>query len=917
MFCELGISVNGRLRIAGHEAKPMNLAPLRRAAVVPYLSTAKRMAFQPCANIAGGERSKAHRMRKVQKREILDIVNSLQEAHEEIKEGLAQGNYNYVRNMLAECQTTAVSLGEIIEKWEGEGHVCVSRLEEYCELLFRIYENTDSGDVSAGKVYKILHRQLVKIENSVRNDIAAKREIVFFPYKASMWDSLESIYLAAKADPDCNAYCVPIPYYSLNPDGSFGQMHYEGHDYPADIAVTDWQEYDFEHIRPDVIYTHNPYDNWNLVTSVHPRFYSANLKKYTDCLVYVPYYSTTGGMSEVQRSLPVYFHADYIVTQAPLFRDYFDERIPDKKFLPFGSPKFDKIIRKCKNPPEPPIEWKKKMEGRKLYFYNTSLGGMLGDTAAFLKKLRYVFDTFRGRDDACILWRPHPLLESTFDSMRPGYKAEFEQLKRYYTEHDIGIFDDTPDMTDAIAWSDAYIGDSATSVTSVFGIMGKPLFILSNQFHSLPKADSWRGQIIGTGFDYWEKDRFAITQGNKLYVSEPYQYDYRYFCDLSEYTGGAYYLAVHEINGKRYVCPRNAQDILVLNDKGIERRVGLERRNGSNSDAFFNACTYGKYLVLLPFNYPALVIYDTETETIRYLEDNIGVFVKNNERDEKLAGGCWIIGGMLYIASPLDSRIYALDIESGKSEVIELCTGSQGGCIGMMEIDNSIWMLPYRGQTIRNWNPKTGAVREYTGFPEGFACAHPVYRTWTDEYPVGSCAFIGKTIYFTRHWGNMDIKLDTETGVFSEWNVPVPNIENTETASREYFYTTGRYVLLWSFAEKGKYKLFYYPERKLYDFDIEKNSFREIAVKFDVDELRQHEGGFGDCSQWTKYCCCESAFNSLKDFLDGNITGKQFDREKQLRSYGEIAVNNDGSCGQKVHAFIGRRDGKSNNIWNV
>lgn len=98
--------------------------------------------------------------------------------------------------------------------------------------------------------------------------------------------------------------------------------------------------------------------------------------------------------------------------------------------------------------------------------------------------------------------------------------------------------------------------------------------------------------------------------------------------------------------------------------------------------------------------------------------------------------------------------------------------------------------------------------------------------------------------------------------------------------------------------------MFYPLERKLYDFDIEKNALEEIGIQFDVDELRQHEDGFNDYSQWLRYCCCENAFNSLKDFLDGNITGKQFDRERQLKSYGEIAVNNDGSCGQKVHGFI-------------
>ena len=144
----------------------------------------------------GRIRGVAEIMRKTQKKDILDILNSLQQAHEEIRDALAQRNDIVAQNMLTESQTTAVALGEIIEKLEGEGHVCVTCLEEYCELLFKIYEEINSRELNGNKVYKALRKQLIKIENSVKNSIIVKKEIVFFPYKASMWDSLESIYLA-------------------------------------------------------------------------------------------------------------------------------------------------------------------------------------------------------------------------------------------------------------------------------------------------------------------------------------------------------------------------------------------------------------------------------------------------------------------------------------------------------------------------------------------------------------------------------------------------------------------------------------------------------------------------------------------------------------------------------------------------
>ena len=261
-------------------------------------------------------------MRKAQKQKIFDLINSLHQIHEEIKKALEQKDLTLALDLVCKAQESAIFLGETIEKSEGEGHITVSDIEEYCEITFRVFEKISKNDFNINKVHKMLRRQMIKIENSVKNDIPVRREIAFFPYKASMWDSLESVYLAAKEDPECDAYCVPIPYYDRNPDHSFGRMHYEGNEYPDGIEIIDWEKYNFEDRKPDVIYIHNPYDNYNFVTSVHPRYYSSNLKKYTDTLVYIPYYVTSGGMLEAQSMLPAYLYVDYIVIQSPQFREY-------------------------------------------------------------------------------------------------------------------------------------------------------------------------------------------------------------------------------------------------------------------------------------------------------------------------------------------------------------------------------------------------------------------------------------------------------------------------------------------------------------------------------------------------------------------------------------------------------------------
>lgn len=838
-------------------------------------------------------------MRGVQKQKVLDFIDSLHQAHEEIKGALEEKNIVLVQQMLNECQQFAYELGGIIEQQEGEGHITVVFLEEYCEMLFRVYEEMATSLPGANKIYKQLRKQMLNVENSAKKDIPVRKEIVFFPYKASMWDSLESIYLAAREDPTCDVYCVPVPYYDMNPDRSFGKIHYEGGEYPSDIEVTDWKSYNFEEREPDVIYFHNPYDDCNYVTSVHPRYYSANLKKYTKTLVYVPYYSTSGGMGESQRLCPAYINADYIVIQYPELRGYFDERIPDYKFLPLGSPKFDKVIKKCQNPQMPSVEWQEKLEGKRVYFYNTSISGMLENTEDFLKKLRYVFSCFEGKKDICLLWRPHPLLETTFDSMRKGYKAEYLSLKREFLEKNLGIYDTTPDVSDAIALSDAYIGDAGTSLTSLFGIAGKPIFILDNRLHSEPDEESWRKEVT-IGVNYNAQDRFSVIQGNKLYVSEPFAYDYKYLCDLSEETHVKNYSVVYEIDNKYYACPQNTQNILIIDKNGKKEKIELEQHDGMGK--FFDwAIQYEKYIVLIPMEYPAIVRYDTITREIKYLKKDIDVFVQRNKGVIK-TGGVVSKKGKVYLASPTDRRMYIFDIKTLTYDITKLSVQSGCGYKIINKLQEYILMSSYEGKRteIVCWNPDTNETKVYNQFPKGFKCIDPVFRSECFKQPFINGVLWGNSLYLAPYYANMYIKLDIVSGVMTEWKPPF--IGDME---KEYFYTMSKSYFLQPLSdEKGRAKIIAYPQGKIYEINFKTEECSEMKIHFDVDELKKHERGFCRYSETLRYCCCENSFNSIRRFLDRDILGNPFDRDRQIEAYREIASNYDGTCGTKVHEFV-------------
>ena len=436
-------------------------------------------------------------MRKPEKEQLLEILQTLREVHKIIKKHINRRELEAARTLLCECQQSAIQIGGLIEESEGEDCPAVRALEDYCEELYQISEIIPRA-VSGQKAAKRLYEALARVEDRIKTEIPVRREVVFLPYKASMFDSLESVWRAADADPDCDAYVVPIPYYDKNPDGSFGIRHYEGAMYPNDIPVVQYESYDFEKRRPDMIFIHNAYDESNYVTSVDPFFYSQNLKKYTEKLVYIPYFVLPEISSEDPEALDSVEHfcvipgvlcADRVIVQSEEMRRIYinvlSARIGEhtrehweETILGLGSPKFDKVAYTGRADVDIPADWERvlrKADGnrKKIVFYNTSVGALLEHDTKMLEKIRNVLQVFKeNQENVALLWRPHPLIQATIKSMRPQLWREYSEIVREYRAGGWGIYDDTPDMNRAVAVSDAYYGDQS-SIVQLYERTGK------------------------------------------------------------------------------------------------------------------------------------------------------------------------------------------------------------------------------------------------------------------------------------------------------------------------------------------------------------------------------------------------------------------------------------------------------------
>lgn len=444
-------------------------------------------------------------MRKQQKRQAEEIICLLGRVHEGIKTAIETKRYNEAMEFLARCQESAIDLGKMIEETEGERFETILLLENYCERVYEIYDALGQGQaVNESRVGKILRKALIAVENSVKYDIKVRTEAVFLPYKASMWDSLESVWKAADADPNCDAYVIPIPYYTKNPDGSFRTEHYEGDLYPDDVPVTWYKDYDFVERQPDMIIIHNPYDNYNYITSVHPFFYSRNLKRFTEKLIYIPYFilkevdpedkTAVEGMTHFC-TLPGVIYADKVIVQSEKMRRIYidvmveytrgtsvDRKYWEEKILGLGSPKIDKVLNTRRDDVKIPKEWMKVIEKKgggwkKIVFYNISITALLQNDEAMLKKMWDVLQVFQeNRDNVALLWRPHPLIEATIKSMRPQLWEKYEKIVKEYREAGWGIYDNTADVDRAISLCDVYYGDPS-SVIELCRKIGKIVMI--------------------------------------------------------------------------------------------------------------------------------------------------------------------------------------------------------------------------------------------------------------------------------------------------------------------------------------------------------------------------------------------------------------------------------------------------------
>lgn len=666
-------------------------------------------------------------MRKYKKKELLNCIQTLQEAHAKLS-----GVTLTVRNeILSQCQEMAIQVGTEIDNHAGEGTKAVSYLEEYCEEVYQaVVAETQSARVQHQKNAENL---ILQVKQSVSLDIPdSPSEIVFLPYKASMWDALDSIYRAAIADADCNVNVMPIPYFNINSKGEVIAVEYEGNQFPKDIRVTDFRKIELDKLHPDVIFIHNPYDEWNHVTQVPKEYFSSVLVNQTEHLVYIPYFVTKGDkIKDDYCYLPAVRNAWRTFVQSDAVRDcYINNGADPSKIVAMGSPKFDMVLQMQKNPPAIPEEWKCALKGKKVFLLNTHLNAIINAAEQTMNKLRKIFALFREREDVALWWRPHPLSIQTAKSMNSQILEQYLKLIEEFKTLANGVYDDTSDIHRAIALSDAYIGHGS-SVVTMYGITGKPIYILAmDDVDNVRIPESEKYLQFACGVIYENELWVAAEDHNGLYRIdlETGQATFVTYFEKEKWYGQELYREAILCDDVIYFVPYAAEYMAVYYlQTGVINYVQFDYGNQKSGMKFTSGLRYHNYLYLFPARTPCIVRYDMESGNTNYIRDCCAELEKKQELYVTFLGGV-CVENKIFVVSRKGNYFLELDADN-LTYTLHLLKETSAALVDITASGENLYLLTTLGEIIQ-WNisdgreqmlwkyadyAQPGAEKKYTG----------------------------------------------------------------------------------------------------------------------------------------------------------------------------------------------------------
>lgn len=319
---------------------------------------------------------------------------------------------------------------------------------------------------------------LADFVESAKKGIKKIYKLLFVAELGGKWDSMSSVYYAAKKRDDCEVDIVVEPIFRAVtlPDGSV-RTNLVNESFLPELGIEPipYNKYSIEVQAPDITFISQPYESVTV-----PAFWPENIAKHSK-LVYLPYFTIhtiNNKLSSLSfMNMPVQWHSWKIACQSEVMADYYRGMGTRKgeNVVVTGLPKWDDPVNNADATYDFPEEWKKKLEGKKVFLWNTHFN--INGVAELLQSRKKFLDFFKKRKDIALIWRPHPMTETIFKTYYPDRYKDYLHLIHTVDNSDNMVMDRNSSYLPAFSASDAMITDYS-SLIDAYLFEDKPLLMM-------------------------------------------------------------------------------------------------------------------------------------------------------------------------------------------------------------------------------------------------------------------------------------------------------------------------------------------------------------------------------------------------------------------------------------------------------
>lgn len=313
--------------------------------------------------------------------------------------------------------------------------------------------------------------------------VSEHKKALFLPCRAKWWNSMEGLWEEMQSD-GIEVQVAPIPFSYRDFDGRVLDEQYEKDLFPDYVHALEIEKVDFIANKFDYIVIQVPYDAYGMSLTVPEFYYSSNLIKHTDELIYLPFFDAddpgekgdkAGKALSIMVEQPAVINADKVILKTDRMKDLYMKKLVEFSGEETRNYWNQKLVVKNsvkagyreKNTNTGALDWWNDFtadhSGKKVMVYYITISFLLKGRNKSIEKIRDSIRVFNENSDkVTVIILPQDLIETELPKIDAEMWERYKNLVNDITALKNCIYDKEGKSLDFIDRWDGLYGDTGS-----------------------------------------------------------------------------------------------------------------------------------------------------------------------------------------------------------------------------------------------------------------------------------------------------------------------------------------------------------------------------------------------------------------------------------------------------------------------